>query len=120
MLFSFKEKTKNKKIYDAVLEKIYLQVMNELNDVYVPGTEKYIETQCKDLDGEIRKADGHINVIWKTCNEGKSSIGDFNMALEDFKSLYLKGINIFRKQQASNGTFSGTVKVPNEIAGGSV
>ncbi len=83
-------------ISDEVLQGLFLETMNRINDEYLIGTIKYIEEYHKSLDNEINTADGRINEVWQKCNDGEASIENFKSALVSYKTLYLKGIKLFK------------------------
>jgi hypothetical protein len=64
---------------------------------------KYIQEHHKYLDDEINKADDRINEIWEQCNNGGESVEGFKIALDSYKTLYLKGIELFKSKAGTGG-----------------
>jgi hypothetical protein len=85
-------------ISDEVLQDLFLETMQKINNSYVAGTIKYIEDNHKDLDARIDEADDKINEVWQLCIEGKSGLDDFRNALNLYKILYLKAIRLYKSK----------------------
>jgi|TARA_B100002003_G_scaffold220220_1_gene222421 hypothetical protein len=92
-------------IQDETLRGLFLETMNRINDLYIPGTTRFIEENYPDIDGEINKADGRVNVVWKACNQGKAPIEDFKEALGLYATLYLKAIDKFKNKSVNQNPF---------------
>jgi hypothetical protein len=86
-------------ISDEILQDLFLETMNKINNEYLAGTIKYIKERHKDLDSEINKADGRINEVWEKCNNGEANSGQFKVALDSYEKLYLEGIDLYKKTQ---------------------
>lgn len=94
-----------KPIPDKTLQDIYLEVMNKINDSYISGTIKFVEETHPDLDRQIDEVDKQINEIWKSCLKGEQRLNDFRNALDTYKKLYLKGIELFREHLTTKAGF---------------
>jgi hypothetical protein len=90
-------------ISDELLRDVFLETMDRLNESYNEGTLKYIQEHHPGLDDEINKADDRINETWKKCNNGGASIEGFKSTLEIYKTLYLKGIELFNDEVGTEG-----------------
>lgn len=91
------------RISDEVLQDLFLETMNRINDVYTSGTIRYIEEHHKDLNSEIDRADENINEIWRKCNNGGASIESFKGALDSYQTLYLEAIELFKSKAGTEG-----------------
>ena len=96
MLFTFKQVT------DETLDRIYKENMHEIFSVYIEGTTKFIEKYHPDLDSKINEAFSYLcDNIWERCISGDATIEEFKKALENYKNLYLQGIELFKKKEKS-------------------
>lgn len=98
---AIKELQKDKYISDEVLQGLFLETMQTINNFYITGTIKYIEDNHKDLEGDINNADNKINEVWKKGNKGEANIEDFKTALDSYRNLYLKAIELFKSKTES-------------------
>ena len=96
---AIKEIQKSEHISDEVLQDLFLETMNKINNEYLTGTVKYIQEHHKDLDDDIDKADNRINEVWKECNKGEANIEDFKTALDSYQTLYLEAIELFESKK---------------------
>ncbi len=97
-----KELQRGNRISDEILQDLFLETMNRINDKYLAGTINYTNENHKDLDAEINKADDKINEVWKLCNEGAASIEDFRDTLDLYKNLFTEAISLFKSESVNN------------------
>ncbi len=70
---------KLKPISDEILAKLFLSMVQELQDTY--GEDAITHPK-------IDEAEEMVNVVWAQCNQGKASLIDFQEVLAGFKRTY--------------------------------
>ncbi len=87
-----------KPISDEPLRDIYLEAMNKISNLYPSGTIKFVEENYPDLDRQIDEVDVRTNEVWQLCIEGKSGLDDFRNALNLYRKLYFKAIELYKSK----------------------
>lgn len=68
---------------------------SDLVAAYKPGTMEMIREDVPDLWAEIQEAEDGINILWLQAREGIVTVGNFNEAVDLWKTLHLRAIRFF-------------------------
>lgn len=78
--------------------KIFNDAADELNIKYIGGTINHIRKHHSGLYKKIKSVEDELNKVWKTGLEGNVNHERFKEILEEWQSLYIKGIEIYKEE----------------------
>ena len=69
--------------------------MIDLEERYLPGALKFIREEFPDLAQEIQEVEDRINQLWLITQKEGGDLGQFQEAVDQWKTLHLRGIRFY-------------------------
>lgn len=88
--------------YDSTTDpfwEAFKKANHELNKHYIEGTLDHIRKRHPDLYQKINEVEARIDEIWESGLKGNTTLEEFKEVLEEWYSLYIKGIEIYKSEK---------------------
>lgn len=86
------------KIPNEKLATLYIKMICRLNKEYTRGFFVWISIFQKNMDVDINKADDAVNTLWQECVEGKATMMQFVVAINEYERLIRKGMAMYKNR----------------------
>ena len=84
---------------DVQLEALFKEADHEIKSRYISGTDEFITEHHPDLNREIAEAANKMHETWEKGRKGIARVDEFTSTLEEWKSLHIKAIEIYREER---------------------
>lgn len=75
---------------DQECEGLFREAVQKIEEVYLDGTDEWIEENDPELSQEMKEAEDDLNGVWRKNIDGKSSVFEFKQALERYSEAVMK------------------------------
>lgn len=86
------------KIPNEKLAALYIKMICRLNKEYIRGFFMWVSIFQKNMDMDINKADDKVNTVWQECVEGKATMMQFVVAINEYERLILKALAMYKNR----------------------
>ena len=84
---------------DVQFEAVFKEADDEIKRQYISGTDNFISKHHPDLNRELIEATDKMHEAWKKGGKGEARIDEFITALDEWKWLHLKAIEIYNEER---------------------
>jgi hypothetical protein len=74
---------------------LFEQALADISKVYLPGTLEMVREDFPDLASKTQEVEIMINELWLKARAGESNLHAFQQAVDQWKTLHMRGIQFF-------------------------
>jgi len=88
-----------KKKREAIYQSLFEETKKQIALVYLPGTMAHVKLHHLELYDEVLSTEMRLDDLWRSMREGKDTLGQFEEALQTWKELHLRAVDLYREQR---------------------
>jgi len=86
---------------DEECDGLFKEVVEKIEEVYLSGTDEWVEENDPKLSRELKEVEDNLNEIWRKNLDGKSSILEFKQALKRYFEANMKANERYKRHLLS-------------------
>ncbi len=86
---------------DEECEGLFQKAVEKIEEVYLDGTDEWIEENDPDLTRELKESEDELNEVWRRNIDGKSFVFEFKQALKRYFEANMKANERYKRHLLS-------------------
>ncbi len=83
---------------DEQCERLFQEAVHKIEEVYLDGTDEWVEENDPELTREMKEAEDALNRVWRGNIDGKSPVFEFKQALKRYFEAVMKANERYKRR----------------------